>query len=334
MRRTVIFLLAALSFLLSCKRNTYIQISGFAQGGTYTVKCAVSGNAYAAGEELKQGIDSILAVIDRSVSGYNPGSLLSRQNEGRMTADDGSPEFTVLRELTAYCDSMYTTTDGVLDTRAARLFDIWGFGFKNSDNVNQQMIDSILPFVGYQGVCLDVEGHLHKNDPRTILDASSIAKGYMCDIVAEFLKSKGVNDFMIEIGGELAIGGKNAQGKIWSVGINQPVNDSLQVGQPELRDIMHISDCGVATSGNYRNFYVKDGIAYVNFSKEVSKKTMGSYEATMFIGSIVNSLTELPEIKAVQILIEGKKKVMYCGVLDIEEPLARNESLLKKSAGN
>ena len=78
---------------------------------------------------------------------------------------------------------------------------------------------------------------------------------------------------------------------------------------------------------------VKDGVAFVNFSKEVSKKTMGSYEATMFIGSIVNSLTELPEIKAVQILIEGKKKVMYCGVLDIEEPLERNESILP-SANN
>ncbi|MBQ0067408.1 MAG: GerMN domain-containing protein [Phascolarctobacterium sp.] len=79
---------------------------------------------------------------------------------------------------------------------------------------------------------------------------------------------------------------------------------------------------------------VKDGIAYVNFSKEVNKRTMGSYEATMFIGSIVNSLTELPDIKAVQILIEGEKKVMYCGVLDIEEPLVRNESLLKKPASN
>ena len=77
---------------------------------------------------------------------------------------------------------------------------------------------------------------------------------------------------------------------------------------------------------------VKDGIAYVNFSKEVSKKTMGSYEATMFIGSIVNSLTELPEIKAVQILIEGEKKVTYCGLLDIEEPLQRNESLLTPPA--
>ena len=73
---------------------------------------------------------------------------------------------------------------------------------------------------------------------------------------------------------------------------------------------------------------VDQGIAYVDFSKEVSKRTMGSYEATMFIGSIVNTLTEIPGIKAVQILIEGKKRVMYCGVLDIEEPLLRNESLL------
>ena len=76
---------------------------------------------------------------------------------------------------------------------------------------------------------------------------------------------------------------------------------------------------------------VEEGIAYVDFSKEVSKRTMGSYEATMFIGSIVNTLTEVPGIRAVQILIEGKKRVMYCGVLDIEEPLTRNESLLPQN---
>lgn len=78
------------------------------------------------------------------------------------------------------------------------------------------------------------------------------------------------------------------------------------------------------------SFEIKDGTAYVNFSKEVSKKTMGSYEATMFMGAVVNTLTEFPEIKRVQILVEGQKKVTYCGVLDIEEPLVRNESLLGK----
>jgi len=89
-------------------------------------------------------------------------------------------------------------------------------------------------------------------------------------------------------------------------------------------------DC-VPDNAKLLSLTVKDGIAYVDFSKEVSKKTMGSYEATMFMGAVVNTLTEFKEIKAVQILIEGQKKVMYCGVLDIEEPLTRNESLLPKA---
>jgi len=90
-------------------------------------------------------------------------------------------------------------------------------------------------------------------------------------------------------------------------------------------------DC-VPDDAKLLSLTVKNGIAYVNFSKEVSKKTMGSYEATMFMGAVVNTLTEFRDIRAVQILIEGQKKVTYCGVLDIEEPLTRNESLLPKAA--
>ncbi len=96
-------------------------------------------------------------------------------------------------------------------------------------------------------------------------------------------------------------------------------------------DDLAYQDC-VPDGAKLLSLQVKDGIAYVDFSKEVSKRTMGSYEATMFMGAVVNTLTEFKEIKAVQILIEGQKKVMYCGVLDIEEPLTRNESLLSKAA--
>ncbi len=215
---------------------------------------------YADSIDYHDEIRQLFAEFDGSLSMFNDTSILSRmnQNDPDVIAND------YVRTVFEKALEVSNRTNGAFDITVAPLVNLWGFGFKNSENVNQQMVDSILTFVGYQSVCLDVEGHLHKNDPRTILDASSIAKGYMCDIVASFLQKKGVKDYMVEIGGELAIGGHNAQDKIWSVGINEPVSDSLQMGSPELRDIMLITDCGVATSGNYRNFYYKDGQRYAH----------------------------------------------------------------------
>ncbi len=198
--------------------------------------------------------------FDGSLSMFNDTSVITRMNQNDPSVKANSYVRTVIDKAL----EVSRRTDGAFDITVAPLVNLWGFGFKNSDKVNQQMVDSILPFVGYEGISLDEDGTLHKNDPRTILDASSIAKGYMCDVVANFLEAQGVRDYMVEIGGELAIGGHNPKGNLWSVGINQPVNDSLQVGNAELRDIMHLTGRGVATSGNYRNFYYKDGQRYAH----------------------------------------------------------------------
>ena len=154
-------------------------------------------------------------------------------------------------------------TQGAYDITVAPLVNLWGFGFKNADGVSQHTVDSILQFVGYEKIHLTPDGHVLKDDPRVILDASSIAKGYMCDVVADYLRSRDVSNFMVEIGGEITCGGHNAKGKLWSVGINEPIEDSLMTTNV-LRDIMHITDCSVATSGNYRNFYYKDGRRYAH----------------------------------------------------------------------
>ncbi|MCQ2166576.1 MAG: FAD:protein FMN transferase [Bacteroidales bacterium] len=291
MRRTVIFLLAALSFLLSCKRNTYIQISGFAQGGTYTVKCAVSGNAYAAGEELKQGIDSILAVIDRSVSGYNPGSLLSRQNEGRMAADDGSPEFTVLRELTAYCDSMYTATSGVLDTRAARLFDIWGFGFKEGDMPTDEEVAAAM-------------------GRRDRMNFNAVAQGYSADAVAAYLRSRGINDLMVNIGGEIFCCGVNPQGKGWTLGIDEPEDGNMSPGQ-NMRCSFTVpagQSCGIVTSGNYRKFRIVDGKKY---SHTIDPRTGRPVTHNLLSATVLAPTATLADALAT-----------YCMVIGMEEASA------------
>ena len=205
-------------------------------------------------------IKRLFAEFDGSLSMFNDTSVITRMNQNDPSVKANSYVRTVIDKAL----EVSRRTDGAFDITVAPLVNLWGFGFKNSDKVNQQMVDSILPFVGYEGISLDEDGTLHKNDPRTILDASSIAKGYMCDVVANFLEAQGVRDYMVEIGGELAIGGHNPKGNLWSVGINQPVNDSLQVGNAELRDIMHLTGRGVATSGNYRNFYYKDGQRYAH----------------------------------------------------------------------
>lgn len=244
MRKTLISAIITLC-LTGCTGEQYIMIHGFAQGGPYEVKCKVGNASARQAASLKEGIDSILNVIDRSVSGYNSASLLSRYNGGQEVADDGSAEFRVFASLTAYGDSLFLATDGALDTRAAELFDIWGFGFKNG-----QMPDSAA-----------VEAARHN---RNMLNFNAIAQGYSADMVASYLRKKGITDMMVNIGGEIYCSGLNPKGGRWTLGIDRPFDGNMDPGKdlsckfevPAQR--LH----GVVTSGNYRKFYIVDGVKY------------------------------------------------------------------------
>ena len=200
-------------------------------------------------------IQQLFREFDASLSMFNDTSLITRINQGDTSAIANDYFRTVFDKAL----EVSARTQGAFDMTVAPLVNLWGFGFKNADNVSQQTVDSILQFVGFDKVHMDAQGHVLKDDPRVILDASSIAKGYMCDIVADFLRSKGVNSFMVEIGGEITCGGHNSKGDLWSIGINEPIEDSLTVDDTALREIIRLTDCSVATSGNYRNYYYKDG---------------------------------------------------------------------------
>lgn len=214
---------------------------------------------YEGGQNYSHEIDSLFKVFDGSLSMFNDTSIISRmnRNEEAIVAND---YFRNVFEKAMYVSGQ---TDGCFDITVAPLVNLWGFGFKNSDKVTPEAVDSILQFVGYQSVSLDSTGHLHKADPRTILDASSIAKGYMSDIVGDYLHAKGVNNYMVEIGGEIALLGTNPNGKAWTVGIARPVNDSLQQDHG-FQDFLQLTSGGLATSGNYRNFYEKGGKRYAH----------------------------------------------------------------------
>ena len=200
--------------------------------------------------------------FDGSMSMFNDTSLITRINQNDTTARADKYFSTVFNKARYVSER----TDGAFDMTVAPLVNYWGFGFKpkESDNEgNLHAIDSILQFVGYRTVSIDSTGRIIKSDPRTILDASSIAKGYMSDVIADFLSEKGVCNYMVEIGGEIALSGFNPRGKEWTVGISKPIADSLQQ-EGDFQGYLHLSCGGLATSGNYRNFYVNGGKRYAH----------------------------------------------------------------------
>lgn len=162
-------------------------------------------------------------------------------------------------------------TDGAYDVTCAPLINLWGFGFSKQDSVTPAHIDSVKAFIGYQKVHLE-NGVIRKDDPRLMLNCSSIADGTVCDMIADCFDQKGVKNYMIEFGGEIVAKGINPRGEHWRLGINKPQDDSAGINQ-ELEAIVCLSPekeeggnvrRGMATSGNYRNFYIKDGKKYAH----------------------------------------------------------------------
>ena len=123
-------------------------------------------------------------------------------------------------------------------------------------------VDSLKALVGYHKVSL-TNGRVSKTDPRIMLDCSSIAKGYGCDVVAKFLSAKGIDNYMVEIGGEIVTRGISEKRLPWKIGVTKPTDDSLNVNQ-EIQTIINVTDKAMATSGNYRNFYYKNGRKYAH----------------------------------------------------------------------
>ena len=212
---------------------------------------------YQHADDLQNEIKEAMMEVDNSLSPYNPNSIITRINHNQDTTLN--EHFTHVFEL---AQQISAETEGAFDITVAPLVNAWGFGFKHSIDIQPSVIDSLRQFIGYQKIKL-VDGKMVKEDPRLMLDCSAIAKGYGVDRVARLLDKKGVQHYMVDIGGEVVVKGKNSRMKTWRIGINKPVEDSLSVNQ-ELQTILEVSGVGMATSGNYRKFYYKDGKRYAH----------------------------------------------------------------------
>lgn len=238
------------TILILRKQAPYQTNQGIIFGTTYKI-------TYQANENLKNEIEAELQKVDNSLSPFNKKSTITAINNNTgMKADS---MFTQVFNLSK---TISDATGGAFDITVAPLVNAWGFGFKNSVLPDSATVDSLLQFIGISKVNL-VNGEVVKADSRVMLDCSAIAKGFGVDCVARLFDRKGVKNYMIEIGGELMMKGQNANMQPWHIGINKPVDDSLAVSQ-ELQTVLEISNAGMATSGNYRNYYYKDGKKYAH----------------------------------------------------------------------
>lgn len=208
--------------------------------------------------QLDEEIMSEIKAYYQSLNPFDSLSVISRINRNEEVEADSLFAAT-FRKVISFSEQ----TDGLFDVTCAPLINLWGFGFSNRDSITPQVVDSIRAFVGYQKI------HLHgnrvvKDDPRMLLNFSAVGDGGMCDLVAQLFDRLGVGNYLVEIGGEVMAKGLNPNGQSWKIGISKPVDDPSGMNH-ELEQILHLKKrMGVATSGDYRNFYLKDGKKYAH----------------------------------------------------------------------
>lgn len=213
---------------------------------------------YSYSHSIQQEIDKRLAMVDASLSPFNKRSIITAVNQNRDVRVDS-----MFRYVFNLAHEVSDNTNGAFDITVAPLVNAWGFGFEKKDSVNPNQIRELLQSVGYRKVSLSQSGRVMKQNPDTKLDCSAIAKGYGCDVVAGLFDELGIENYLIEIGGEIVAKGENAKQQKWSIGINRPVDDSLMV-ENKVAAVLELTDCGLATSGNYRRFYYKNGKRYAH----------------------------------------------------------------------
>ncbi len=230
--------------------DNLIHLKGVTMGVVnYNIKYVQAGAA-----NYQPEVDSLLQAFNQSLSHYIPDSEISRFNKA---SDSLRLESRFFYPVLAACKTVFEETKGAFDPTVSPLINAWGFGPDKSpipkDSVS---IDSLRQLVGFQQISFTKEV-VRKSSPFVSLNFSAVAKGYAVDIVAEFLEAKGIQSYMVEIGREVRCKGVNAKGETWRIGIVNP-NYKTQPNQM-LNATVALENRSLATSGNYENYYVKDG---------------------------------------------------------------------------
>ncbi|MBR2946677.1 MAG: FAD:protein FMN transferase [Bacteroidaceae bacterium] len=245
-----------------------------------------------------------LQAVDQSLSMFNPNSTISQINSGKSNETDS-----LLRTIFHIAREVSQATDGAFDITVAPLVNAWGFGFKHGALPDSLQVDSLRQLIGWNRISLK-DNKFFREDPRMIIDLSAVAKGFGSDCVAQMFRKHGINNFMIEIGGEVVTSGVSPKAKAWRIGVNKPQEDSTSTSN-ELQTILQMNNCAMATSGNYRNFYIDNGR---KIAHTIDPKTGYPVQHSILSSTVIAPTCAIADAYATAFMVLGLEKSLQ--VLD------------------
>ena len=271
-----IFLFSSLFTLTSCKNeiNTPIKLQGFVFGTSYNIIY------YDVGISFEEEIIQLFEDINNSISTYIPTSDISRINSG----DSGVIVDAYFKEIFSKSERIFKETKGYFDPTVGNLVNAWGFGpEKPLNNLDSSRVKDLMKFVGFDKVTIE-NNQVNKKYSETYFDFNSIGKGYGLDIIARFLESKKIKNYLIEIGGEVRVKGTKPEGKIWTVQLENPNTDGTRSAYTYLQ----LTNSSMASSGNYRKFRMAPtGEKYVH---TINPKTGFALESNLLAATVIAEL--------------------------------------------
>ena len=270
-----------------------VEISGTTMGTTYQVKYLSPRIT-----NFKASIDSLLEDFNLSLSTYIPESEISQFNHGTLYRFKRPYFYAMLVQSKL----IYHDTDGAFDPTVMPLVSAWGFGPETTQLPSQKLVDSLLQTVGFDNLFFD-ENAVCKLHPNTQLDFSAIAKGYAVDLVMGYLETKGLEDIFVEIGGEIAAKGVNETGKSWAVYVEKP-----EANERAVQAVVSLDNIAIATSGNYRNFYIKEGKKYAH---TISPFTGDPVQHSLLSVSVFARTCAVADAYATAFMVMGFEKALH-----------------------
>lgn len=294
--KKLLLILIALGFIqTSCeteKEKRLVENSGYAQGSTYQIKYLTTRN-----QDFGEEVKSIFQEIDNSMSTYLPTSLISEVNKGGIQIEVDEMFLDVLNRSIEIAEE----TNGEFDPTVGPLVSLWGFGFEEiRGDVDSEMVERVKSQTGFKNILQESSKVMIPEGFS--LDFNAIAQGYTVDVIAEYLEGQGIEEYMVEVGGEVRTLGLNDKRKLWTIGVDKPQNNIDS--NDRFQFILELENASLATSGNYRKYWVDEKTG-TKYSHTINPKTGTPAKNRLLSASIVTSSAMDADAYATVCMVKG-----------------------------
>ncbi len=295
--KRLLFISALLLTLYSCNRKADlkpIKFEGEAQGTYYSIAYFDTEN-----RNLQKEVDSILNAFDLVASVYVENSMVSKINRNE---DVEVNEMFI--ELFNLSEEISKSTNGAFDVTIGPIINAWGFGSTKQDSISEEKLNYLKTICGFEKIKI-VNKRVVKDNPEMILNYNAIAQGFSVDILGRYFDSKGIENYLIDVGGEIIAKGTKPNKELWKVGIEKPAEN--QYDERKLFSTIEISDRAITTSGNYRKFYIKDG---VKISHTIDPETAHPVTHNLLSATVLAKTAGIADAYATAFMVMGKDKAI------------------------